>query len=306
MEINELPYISVIIIAYNRKEYLLDAIKSVINQTLDKKYYEIIVIKNFYDDNIDAFATKNNIINLFSENQMLSGKIVEGIKKAKGNILCFLEDDDLFANNKLEIVYNKFKNKNNLCFYHNDNIPVDEKYEKLGRDINRGIAFNISSMSIKKEIINIDNLKRIDFYMDHFMYLSALESNKKIIKGKEKLTHYMYHNSASNYITTDFNEFKKYRASLQENNIRNFTALKEIFTSKKATNHLDGKIANEEIDNYLFCANKKPDNLMNIFKSKERPAHIRMELFLLYIFIRMHNNFRYVIIKRIFNDIRKI
>ena len=50
-----LPYISVIITAYNRKEYLLDAINSVINQTLDKKYYEIIVIKNYNDSKIDDF-----------------------------------------------------------------------------------------------------------------------------------------------------------------------------------------------------------------------------------------------------------
>ncbi|WP_241760253.1 glycosyltransferase [Thermoplasma volcanium] len=37
--------ISVIIIAYNGKKYILDAVKSALNQTLDKKYYEIIVIE---------------------------------------------------------------------------------------------------------------------------------------------------------------------------------------------------------------------------------------------------------------------
>ena len=50
MNDNELPYISVIITAYNRKDFLFNAIKSVVNQTLDKKYYEIIVIKNFEDN----------------------------------------------------------------------------------------------------------------------------------------------------------------------------------------------------------------------------------------------------------------
>jgi len=39
--------ITVIITAYNRKEFLEDAIKSAINQTLPRKYYEIIVVKIF-------------------------------------------------------------------------------------------------------------------------------------------------------------------------------------------------------------------------------------------------------------------
>ncbi|EQD28177.1 cell wall biosynthesis glycosyltransferase, partial [mine drainage metagenome] len=47
--------ISVIITAYQRKNYLLDALNSAVNQTLDRKYYEIIVVKNFSDSEIDAF-----------------------------------------------------------------------------------------------------------------------------------------------------------------------------------------------------------------------------------------------------------
>jgi len=39
------PYISVIITAYNRKEFLLDAFNSALNQTLDRSKYEIIVTK---------------------------------------------------------------------------------------------------------------------------------------------------------------------------------------------------------------------------------------------------------------------
>ncbi|MEM3811936.1 MAG: glycosyltransferase [Thermoplasmata archaeon] len=54
-------YISVIITAYNRKEYLLDAIKSVINQTLNRGFYEIIVVKNFHDKDIDNYITENKV-----------------------------------------------------------------------------------------------------------------------------------------------------------------------------------------------------------------------------------------------------
>jgi Glycosyl transferase family 2. len=60
-------FISVIITAYNRKEFLLDAIKSALKQTLPKDKYEIIVIKNFKDNLIDDFINENNIKSILME-----------------------------------------------------------------------------------------------------------------------------------------------------------------------------------------------------------------------------------------------
>jgi glycosyltransferase involved in cell wall biosynthesis len=54
--------ISVIIIAYNRKIFLKDAIKSVLNQSLDRNLYEIIIVKNFNDKDIDDFIDPNGIV----------------------------------------------------------------------------------------------------------------------------------------------------------------------------------------------------------------------------------------------------
>jgi len=41
----QVPEISVVIIAYLRKEYVIQAVQSAINQKLDRERYEIIVIK---------------------------------------------------------------------------------------------------------------------------------------------------------------------------------------------------------------------------------------------------------------------
>ena len=74
MSNSKLPYISVIIIAYKRKEFLLNAIKSVVNQTLETKYYQIIVIKNFTDNTIDNYIKNKKVIGIVSSE--------EGINKA--------------------------------------------------------------------------------------------------------------------------------------------------------------------------------------------------------------------------------
>ena len=49
----EKPFISVIVTAYNRKEFLLQAVSSALRQTLPREYYEVIVVKNFEDEEID-------------------------------------------------------------------------------------------------------------------------------------------------------------------------------------------------------------------------------------------------------------
>ena len=87
MEEDNLPYISVIITAYNRKEFLLNAIKSAVNQTLDKKYYEIIAIKNYKDDTIGNYIQDNKIISIITNTKSLGGKLVEALNIAKGNVI---------------------------------------------------------------------------------------------------------------------------------------------------------------------------------------------------------------------------
>jgi glycosyltransferase involved in cell wall biosynthesis len=138
---SKLPYISVIITAYNRKEFLLKAIKSVVNQTLDKKYYEIIVIKNYRDEIIDDYIKNNNVIGIVSREESLTGKLVEALYIANGHVISFLEDDDLFSEDKLETIYNKFKNNHNLCYYHNAHININDKYQKFEIDVGNSIVF---------------------------------------------------------------------------------------------------------------------------------------------------------------------
>ena len=45
--------------AYNRREYFKYAVGSVINQTLNKGLYEMIVVKNFRDPEVDKLIESN-------------------------------------------------------------------------------------------------------------------------------------------------------------------------------------------------------------------------------------------------------
>jgi Glycosyl transferase family 2. len=50
--------ISVIVVTYNRKEFIKNAIRSVYNQLLDKRLYEMIVVKNFEDKDVDDYIVR--------------------------------------------------------------------------------------------------------------------------------------------------------------------------------------------------------------------------------------------------------
>ena len=306
MENDRLPYISVIITAYNRKEFLLKAITSAVNQTLDKKYYEIIVIKNFTDQNIDEFINENNIKHIIMEGTM--GEFLnKGITEANGEIISFLDDDDLFLENKLDVVYKKFKKDNNVVYYHNLCVPININ-GKLVSINNMHIApyANKSSISIKKCIVKINKTNNITAADDPLVYLYALESNKKIIKGKEKLTYYMLHDSASTIVSNNFEEYRKIVITQLDLHLNNYISFNNLFHSRKAINFLNSRITDTQIYMYTFGANQIPNKLVNYILNSSDSLEYRAKLSLAYILIKVYPKSRTYIRNKIWNNHKKL
>ena len=89
--------VSVIIPVYNVEDYLEKCLDSVINQTL--KDIEIIVVNDGSPDNsqkiIDEYKKKDKrIISIMKENGGQASARNLGIKKARGEFLCFVDSDD--------------------------------------------------------------------------------------------------------------------------------------------------------------------------------------------------------------------
>ena len=86
--------ISVIIPTYNRANFILSAINSVLNQTY--KDYEIIIIDDGSTDSTKEMLEqyKNAIVYIYQENSGVSAARNAGIKLAKGDWIAFLDSDD--------------------------------------------------------------------------------------------------------------------------------------------------------------------------------------------------------------------
>ncbi|MEM4057048.1 MAG: glycosyltransferase family 2 protein [Thermoplasmatales archaeon] len=297
------PYISVIITAHNREKYLKEAIESVLNQTLNRSLYEIIVVKNFENQEIDELIRKNEIINLKSESNSLIGEdLALGIEKAKGEIICFLEDDDLFYPNKLEYVYNLFNNDKNLGYYKNNYFPINEQGEPT-KFINKNKDFNPSSISIRKDIINIYYLRKVVILSDSFVYCSALESNYKILVNRLVFTKYRIHNSLTITLNLNFNDFLN---KIKDNNgkyLETLHTFSEFFKSDRALKCIKSYIFDLESFNFILFGEKKPKNLFkNLFiflfnspKSKKG----RIEIVLAYFAVSIFPKYFRTLIKKI-------
>ncbi len=188
-------FISVIITIYDRKEFYRDAIKSAINQTIGKEFYEILVVHN-----IDLDEKYDGIKYIKCQESSLGSKILIGLENARGNIISFLEDDDIFLPSKLQFVYDVFKNEK-VGYLHNDYIS-NVKYFR-----NKGHSFNMSCISIKRDIIN-RNIGTVTIDSDIFMYYSALESGQKLVISNNKLTFYRVHDTNISSNMNKINDFR--------------------------------------------------------------------------------------------------
>jgi len=101
--------VSVIIPVYNCSKYILSAIDSVLEQTY--KNYELIVVDDGSTDNTAdvVLKYKDKIKYILQDNGGVSKARNTGINNANGSYIAFLDADDVWEKNKLEIQMNLFE-----------------------------------------------------------------------------------------------------------------------------------------------------------------------------------------------------
>ena len=131
-----MPKISVIICTYNRVRFINDCLKHLLNQSLDKDLFEVLVINNNCSDNTqevtDQFINQHPELNLrqiFESNQGLSFARNRGLAEAKTEIICYIDDDGYAAPNYLEEILNIFDHNSNIVGVGGKVIPRYETEE---------------------------------------------------------------------------------------------------------------------------------------------------------------------------------
>ncbi len=116
--------ISVVIPTYNRAHTLLRAIKSVVSQTL--KPAEIIVVDDGSTDNTRELVAAHfpDVLYCYQDNLGVSAARNKGIKLASGEWIAFLDSDDEWLSEKLQVQKELWSRDSDCRLVHSDEIWV--------------------------------------------------------------------------------------------------------------------------------------------------------------------------------------
>jgi glycosyltransferase involved in cell wall biosynthesis len=215
---------SIVTITYNRAHLIGETIQSVLNQTYTD--FEHIIIDDGSTDDTEKIVTGFNDDRIRYFKYTKSGKRSflrnEGIRKATGDFICVLDSDDIWKNNKLEVIGGIFNKNPNVDFvFHNVGfIPEDAIKEEVFSTYKSDCADDFSNDLLEDKILpfpvftikkaSLENIGLIDENLidgQHDLYLRAA-AKLNLYYCSEKLTFMKKHsqNISKNYLMTHYDD----------------------------------------------------------------------------------------------------
>lgn len=210
------PYFSVIIPCYNAFAYLGKLLDSLENQTF-KDFEAIFIDDCSTDETFNTLLKHKSVSNLDIKvlkkeiNQGAASCRTEGVNIAKGNYLLFLDSDDWYEINLMELVHEELSKKDSdivlfdsyRCFSTGKRIevkqPLDGKIHCSKKDYLACAFFSLCAMSVKASLFENVQMPQIPNGED-IAVTSLLMSKAETISYIDKpLYNYLYRrNSISN------------------------------------------------------------------------------------------------------------
>lgn len=171
-----LHYFSIIIPTYNRAEYLNHLLYSLRDQTLSS--FEVIVCDDGSTDNTAEIISRHiasldiNYIKLSNSGGPAYPRNV-GIKNAKYEWLCFLDSDDLWATNKLEILSKYLSVSKKMIYCHpvsviggksNENSVIGKYSRGIFLSHFKSLIYNGSQVVNSSVCINKKFISKSDYF----------------------------------------------------------------------------------------------------------------------------------------------
>ncbi len=158
-----MPRVSVIIPTYNRADYICETVDSVLNQTY--KDFEIVVIDDGSTDNtkekLSIFGSKIKLINQKNSERAVSRN--NGVKNSTGEYIAFLDSDDKWKENKLELQVNSLDQDKKIVLSYSQSLRIDDKSNEINsasRQLQGYNGFLYEKLLIRNIIVSATPLVR--------------------------------------------------------------------------------------------------------------------------------------------------
>lgn len=229
--------ISVIVPAYNAEKTISRCLDSILNQNFDD--FEIIIINDGSNDGtekiLNQYIHKDSRVKVINKkNAGVSSARNDGLNKASGEFILFVDSDDYIEQNALGLVLENIKDKHDAVLFGyklkgngnwgNDNHVLSKLIDIFGR--------TISSKTILEHVITINPNEEILGYSVRYLFKKSIIDEFKIrfdtslkISEDYKFIVEFLHNSNYVYIldeelyiydVNDYSSTSKYMPSLNE------------------------------------------------------------------------------------------
>ncbi|MBA4853045.1 glycosyltransferase family 2 protein [Emticicia sp. BO119] len=187
--------ISIIITAYNVEKYIAEAVESALKQTYTNT--EIIVINDgSTDDTLQILHTfEDKIILVSQENIGLAKTLNKALKLASGELIAFLDGDDILLENKLEKQIKEFEHNQGLeatfgtmkQFLSPELLLHKERYQFIKGEV--AAQSKITSLFRKKVFIKYGNFPEVQT-LDFIIWFDSAKSKGIVYNQTDNLVVY--------------------------------------------------------------------------------------------------------------------
>jgi len=218
-----MPLVSIIMNCYNGERYLREAINSIYEQTYEN--WEIIFWDNASVDNSALIAEsydKRLRYFLAEETTPLGEARSLAIKEAKGGYIAFLDCDDIYFPNKIEIQLRKMQDNNAILSFGSwikidgnghelNKYKIKEFYGNQLKNLLRKYTVNFQTLMINRQFMKENDMTfndKLKFAPD-FDLVMRIAYNFNVMSIADYLVKYRVHNNSMSkkYQKDKFNDF---------------------------------------------------------------------------------------------------
>ena len=208
--------LSIIIPVYNAEKYLTRCLESVFNQDLPTDEYEVLCINDgstdYSEDILLDFAKRHtNLIYIKQNNQGVSVARNQGLDRAKGEYITFVDADDFLEKNILQDIITTAE-KDDLDIFYLKMIYVNEEDKTIGE-----FKMNTDAVLVQDGFTH----QRRGYIFS--LYKKQMVENIRFVKGviiaEDALFNIMVHTFAKrvSYYPQNSYYYRKYSASSSQN-----------------------------------------------------------------------------------------